>query len=462
MWSSFCRTRGRYVCRGSRPIRALGLVVALLPAWLAGQAPQQQYYAGGTVPFTPDQKAILDRHAPVLSLGINRDWLTAAQVDIDVYLQGISTVALAVEENRIPGAVVLANRLGEEVYPVAVGHQITDPQKRPAAVDTFYDVGSLTGPLLVTPQIMAALYEGILRLDEPVHQILPWLSNTGHEAITVEMLLRHSSGLSPDYGSAMAAVRTREESLAAIAALPLVSTPGTEVHVSNLNWFLLARILEVKREQSFAKLATEKVLDAMQTQVATLDLPTDRLGSLAPGHYSRELGYMVWGDAVDPLARLWGTDCGFWGLKTIALDAEAMLRLSLTLARLSLPREGQDVAPENLPALARAITSAPGVRGGEQMGLGFMVGKYGYGSFGWDAAEGSSFWVLTRENAMLIYLSNPTHPNGIPEDFVDPRDLALRLLARSLALKEGAAGVDIRPVAPDALQPSPTPAEPKP
>lgn len=65
------------------------------------------------------------------------------------------------------------------------------------------------------------------------------------------------------------------------------------------------------------------------------------------------------------------------------------------------------------------------------MGLGYQLGRFGEGSFGWDSPHGSSFWALPGQMAVIVFLSNQDHPGGVGSGEGDPREIVLPLLANA-------------------------------
>ena len=76
--------------------------------------------------------------------------------------------------NRIVGCVVLVRRDGKEVYARAAGFADREGQ-RPMARNAIFRLASVTKPIVATAVLrMADL--GLLRLDDPVTNVLPWFT----------------------------------------------------------------------------------------------------------------------------------------------------------------------------------------------------------------------------------------------------------------------------------------------
>src|SRR5450631_3609247 len=78
----------------------------------------------------------------------------------------------AISSGVIPGAVIAAGRLGQAPLIQAFGQRQVEPQPAPAAVDTVYDLASLTKALVTSVLFMRAVADGRLNPDEPLGQHL--------------------------------------------------------------------------------------------------------------------------------------------------------------------------------------------------------------------------------------------------------------------------------------------------
>ncbi len=88
-----------------------------------------------------------------------------------------------------------------------------------------------------------------LHLDVPIAELLPEFiglasANQAGErsAVTVRMLLAHSSGL-PAYVKLFETAHSRDELIRAACATPLVASPGTKAEYSDIGFILLGEIL---------------------------------------------------------------------------------------------------------------------------------------------------------------------------------------------------------------------------
>ena len=101
----------------------------------------------------------------------------------------------AVRAKAFPGAVLRVSRDGERLYEKAVGSRSLEIPDAPVAVDTVFDLASLTKPLATTIAILMLVRDRRLDLDERVARYLPHFGVFGKSGVTIRHLLNHSSGL---------------------------------------------------------------------------------------------------------------------------------------------------------------------------------------------------------------------------------------------------------------------------
>ncbi|HEV2904501.1 MAG TPA: serine hydrolase domain-containing protein, partial [Pyrinomonadaceae bacterium] len=78
-----------------------------------------------------------------------------------------------IKAGDFPSAVYVVAERGRAVFADALGDAAREPEKRPATLDTIYDLASLTKPL-VTGLLCARLAErGALNIDDRVAEHLP-------------------------------------------------------------------------------------------------------------------------------------------------------------------------------------------------------------------------------------------------------------------------------------------------
>ena len=163
---------------------------------------------------------------------------------IDSILQG------QVDDNLIPGAVVLVAKDGETVYQQAFGyarkynygHIPANPPEQMTSGHLF-DLASLTKVIGTTTSIMLLADRGCLKIDDQVCSFVRAFDTPEKRTITIRQLLTHTAGLREWYPLYYLA-SDRQECFRVIASLPLRYPPGLERRYSDLGFIILGQIIE--------------------------------------------------------------------------------------------------------------------------------------------------------------------------------------------------------------------------
>ena len=154
-----------------------------------------------------------------------------------------------------PGGALLVRARGKTAHLSFHGRRSLEPPGAPVDAHTCFDLASLTKVLSTTPLVLLAVQRGCLGLDDPVHRRLEGFFGQGREAITVRMLLDHSSGLaawrpyyetvrSTDGGVGLTTIQGRDSVRRMVAAETPEAPPGSRALYSDLGFILLDWILE--------------------------------------------------------------------------------------------------------------------------------------------------------------------------------------------------------------------------
>ncbi|MBN1929572.1 MAG: beta-lactamase family protein [Chlorobiaceae bacterium] len=149
----------------------------------------------------------------------------------------------ALDDQVFPGASLAVIHKGKTVYHQAFGgltYNLKDPV---AETTTIYDAASLTKAIVTTSILMQLVERDSLDLRAPVASYLPGFAINGKEKITIEQLMRHTSGLRAHTFYAETC-RTPDEVFRAIEQDTLTCKPGTDTQYSDLGFILLGRIIE--------------------------------------------------------------------------------------------------------------------------------------------------------------------------------------------------------------------------
>lgn len=158
-------------------------------------------------------------------------------------------MAGAVAEGVFPGAVLLCAHKDHIFYHKAFG--VTDIRfGKPVAMNTVFDLASLTKPLATALAVADLISSEQLSLKTYLKDLLPAACGTDKAGITIDMLLRHRSGLPahrPYFKSLSApapGVTAAECLRQRVLEEPLAYKPGAREIYSDLGFILLAWVVE--------------------------------------------------------------------------------------------------------------------------------------------------------------------------------------------------------------------------
>ncbi|EDX82383.1 beta-lactamase, putative [Synechococcus sp. PCC 7335] len=178
---------------------------------------------------------------------------------------------------------------GDEVL-VAKGVGIADrATQEPVTSETAYAIGSVAKSFTSTA-ILQLRDSGLLDLDDPVQQYLPWFQVADKAAsaqITIRQLLTHTSGLPGSSHGVVWQDRQRirpslEQGVRALKDVHLSSAPGTQFEYANMGYSILGMVVEAVSNQSYDSYLQTQILEPLQMtnsatqldRVARLDVAT--------------------------------------------------------------------------------------------------------------------------------------------------------------------------------------------
>ena len=167
---------------------------------------------------------------------------------------------------KVPGLAVIVYKNGKEVYRNMMGNRFLSPRNKnwnlPVTSDSRFRVASISKVFTATGY-MQLVEEGKINLDEDVSRYLGFtLRNPSYpnKAITSRMLLSHTSSIR-DYPTPYVPFKSNVKSFFTSADCWTKSkAPGSYFSYCNLNFVLLATIMEKVSGQRFDKYITKKVL----------------------------------------------------------------------------------------------------------------------------------------------------------------------------------------------------------
>ena len=340
------------------------------------------------------------------------------------------TVKRHIDAHDIAGAVTLVARRGRIAQFEAYGLADLDSRK-PMSKDSLFWIASMSKPITGVA-ILMLLEEGKVRLTDPVSKFIPEFhglkvamvqERTGE--ITVRDLLSHVSGLASRGATSTAEVakdpRRPGETLATyiprLGATTLDFQPGTRWSYSPSAGFdTLGRIVEIASGQSFDQFLRQKIFDPLGMKNIFFHPAEERAPRIA-STYHRDDGALT---KVDQQTRLANTtySSGAGGLMT---DAEDYLQFGQMLLNGGQLNGKRLLSPKTVELMSavHAADTLPGRPRGRGFGLSVQVVSdaitAGYrvsdGSYGWDGAFGTHFWVDPKEKIVGVLMVQTNNPN---------------------------------------------------
>lgn len=153
------------------------------------------------------------------------------------------------ENETIPGSVVLVSKNGKIVYLKAFGYaQLFDRDKKmekPLLMNenTIFDLASLTKVMGTTQAIMKLCSEKKINVEDKVSKYIKGFEKNGKENIKIKDLLTHTSGLTP-WQPIYYHSKNPKETLEYIKNMKLEYKTGTERKYSDFSFIILGFIVE--------------------------------------------------------------------------------------------------------------------------------------------------------------------------------------------------------------------------
>ena len=346
-----------------------------------------------------------------------------------------AVIAGEIERGRVPGAVALVARRGRVGYFESFG-QRDAAAGAPMAKDAIFRIYSMTKPITSVAAMM--LWEdGRFLLSDPIAKYLPDLAALdvaverdgvlervpALRAVTIQDLLRHTSGLTYEFrGSGpvhrmyrSAKVDSRAQSnagqVAALGRLPLLHQPGTRWEYGR-STDVIGRLVEVLSGQTLGEFFERHILAPLGMVDTAFHLPERHHSRLAEA-FGRDPDSGVAVQLLevrDPP----GFESGGGGLVSTAADYARFLQMLLNGGTL----EGRRLLSRKTIEFMTAdhlgpITGAPDLLiPGHGFGLGFAVRLQAgiahvpgsIGQYFWGGLAGTTFWVDPAEQLFALLL----------------------------------------------------------
>ena len=328
----------------------------------------------------------------------------------------------AVRAGQAPGAVAVWGPSADSLQDVTVGRAAVVPSSGPLTAEHWFDLASLTKPLVTTTLALIVMRRGGLSTETTVGEVLTELIDAPAAVATVLQLLTHTSGL-PGWAPLYSRGGGIEAVVDTIGRLQLVADPGRRVVYSCPGFILLGLMVERVAGAGLDQLLTDLVVEPLDLRddlgfaKAARDRPVVA-GALTPGAETALLAERgLRQDLIPPRWRHQPDDGNARALGDVAGNA-GLLGSARGVARLALqylPGHGELLRPDEVRLATGNLT--PGKE--QDRGFGWQLASspgcsagpaLSSGSFGHTGFTGTSVWIDPSVPQVMVLLCHRHHP----------------------------------------------------
>jgi uncharacterized protein YbbC (DUF1343 family) len=324
-------------------------------------------------------------------------------------------VNLAIEQGKLPGAVLIVGNHGHIVHFKAYGKRALIPEPEAMTKDTIFDIASLTKVVATTSSLMKLFEQGKFRLNDKITDYIPEFQG-GKSDITIRNLFTHFSGLAPDvpldtpwsgYATGIhLAASTKPE-----------GPPGVRYVYSDINFILLGELVHRLSGQMLSDYARQNIFLPLGMKDTMFQPPASLVSRIAPTERSSPNGPPYRGVVHDPTSRNMGGVAGHAGVFSTAADLARFAQMMLNggeldgvrlFSPLTIQKFTEPQSPPDQPILRGLGWDIDSPLSGNRGEL-FPIGSYGHTGF-----TGTSIWIDPSSQTYVILLANSVHPNLRP------------------------------------------------
>jgi serine-type D-Ala-D-Ala carboxypeptidase len=316
----------------------------------------------------------------------------------------------AIEQKAFPAASVAVTHHGKLVALKAMGRFTYEPDALKVEPGNIFDLASVSKVVATTSMAMILYERGILDLDMPISSVVPEFArgDSRKSAVTIHMLLAHSSGL-PAYEKLFLKAKTRDELLAAAFAEPLVADPGTHAEYSDIGFIILGVALERLAGEPLDRFSQREVFGPLGMVQTAFNPPAAARNAIVPTVDDRAFRHRIMqGEVQDENASVLGGVAAHAGVFSTAKDLAIFVHAML-----------QGGPPILRPETVRLFTARESSPSGTSRALGWdtpstpsQSGRYfSAHSFGHLGYTGTSLWIDQNRQFSVVLLTNRTWPD---------------------------------------------------
>ncbi len=350
-----------------------------------------------------------------------------------------------IEAGQLPGAVIAVARHGQLVFHEAVGYLGPD-RSAPMPRDALFAIASMTKPVTGVAGLLL-WEEGRLGLADPVERFLPQLGDRrvavldervlggqgpietvpAHRSITMQDLMRHTSGLTyggrgttavhplyPASSNAAGATLDGAAFLERLAAAPLLYQPGT-VWDYGLSIDVIGLVVEALSGQSLGAFLEQRVFGPLGMVDTSFQVPPEKVARIArPLPRDPQTGEA---QVVPDRAQKLCFECGGGGLASSALDYLRFAQMLLgggvlgdtrVLGRKTVEAMRTDrMTPDIENRIAALDPNSEGYGFGLTVAVRAKVSTLmgSVGDFYWNGAYGTLWWADPVEDLAVVFMA---------------------------------------------------------
>ena len=327
------------------------------------------------------------------------------------FQRAFAILRTAIDQRAFPGAAVAVTHQGKLIAHKGLGHFTYDAFSPAVSAETVYDLASVTKVIATTTACMVLYEQGVLKLDQPLADLLPEFAgqqDAARRQVTLRMLLAHSSGL-PAYVKLFQTAHNKDELLKQALRVPLTADPGARAEYSDIGFILLGEALQKLTGEALDQFCQREIFTKLSLPQTTFSPPADQKHLIPPTEDDRTFRHrVIQGEVNDENASVMGGVAGHAGCFASSLDvsvfAQCMLQGGTPLVG-SKTVEIFTRREENPLGTSRAL-------GWDTPSQPSQSGKYfssrSYGHLGY---TGTSLWIDPDRQLSVTLLTNRTWPD---------------------------------------------------
>jgi CubicO group peptidase (beta-lactamase class C family) len=321
----------------------------------------------------------------------------------------------------VNGATTLHAAVGDALRYKAGPVELPVSQRVAMRPDSIFDLASLT-KVYTAILVLQLVDKGKIDLDAPLQKYLPDFTGTGKSAITIAMLLSHTSALPT--GAKVTGLPDNTARWKAVMTTPLVKggVPGTTFRYSSVGLMVLGRLVEKLTGKSLDRALRDNLLTPLglkDTGFLPLKWVGDKQRLVATDARSSRglLRGTVHDDVCNHLGGIAGHAGVFGTAKDVAVIGQLLLNGGSYNGKRLLSAEVLRKAVTNVNKGKPAIDADRPFRTADH-GLGFEINQSWFmgklsspTTFGHTGFTGTSLLVSPAKNMVVAFLTNRAHPN---------------------------------------------------